>query len=62
MLSKTVVLPKEASNNYISNNICNHITSSYRKHNLPMLKIELEALINLTKGTRNLLQILYPNV
>ena len=60
MSSKIMLIPQELSNNCFPNKLYNHIISLYRKYNLSVFKTELETLVNLTKATRNLIQVLYP--
>ena len=48
MSTKSMVLPKEVSSNDFPNKRYNYIISLYRKYNLSVYRIELEALINLT--------------
>ena len=62
MSSKILLIPQELSNNSFPNKIYNYIISLYRKYDLSVSKTELETLVNLTKATRNVLQVLYPKV
>ena len=62
MLTKTMLLFKESSNNAFTNEIYSHILSLYRKYNFSIKIIKAKALMNSPRTTENLPWILYPNV